>query len=78
MKYELTREQLIELADCIATCKMKPDEACEYIVSTAYDMQEKEDARIVWPTDNRIDTIGQNGNDGLHYNEAVKAGVYES
>lgn len=31
-----------------------------------------------WPTDNRIDVIGQNGNDGLHYNEAVKSGVYES
>lgn len=31
-----------------------------------------------WPTDERINAIGQNGNDGLHYNEAVKAGVYES
>lgn len=49
MKYELTREQLIELAECIATCSLTPDEACEYIVSTAYDMQKKEDARIVWP-----------------------------
>lgn len=31
-----------------------------------------------WPTDDRISAIGQNGNDGLHYVEAVKAGVYES
>lgn len=31
-----------------------------------------------WPTDERINAIGQNGNDGLHYGEAVKAGVYES
>lgn len=31
-----------------------------------------------WPTDERINAIGQNGNDGLHYDEAVKEGVYES
>lgn len=33
---------------------------------------------VDWPTNERIDAIGQNGNDGLHYDEAVKAGVYES
>lgn len=83
MKYELTREQLIELAECIATCNLTPDEACEYIVSTAYDMQKKEDARIVWPTEERIERIGQNGGDGIHheqidYNKVIETGVYES
>ncbi len=78
MKYELTREQLIELAECIATCNLTPSESCEYILSTAADMQEKEDARIVWPeSDERINTIAVNGNDGIHYDKVSKAGVYD-
>ena len=31
-----------------------------------------------WPTDERINAIGQNGNDGAHYGAVVKAGVHES
>lgn len=30
-----------------------------------------------WPDDKRIDAIGQNGNDGLHY-KAIKAGLYDT
>ena len=36
-----------------------------------------EENKQEWPDDKRIDEIGQNGNDGLHY-KAVKAGLYDT
>lgn len=77
MKYELTREQLEEMVQCIVINHLDVDEAMEYALSVCSAFT-CDDAEVIWPTDNRIDAIGQNGNDGLHYNEAVKAGVYES
>jgi uncharacterized protein YabN with tetrapyrrole methylase and pyrophosphatase domain len=31
-----------------------------------------------WPTDERIDAIGQNGGDGAHYDKVKDTGVYEA
>lgn len=44
---------------------------------------EKQITEFDWPSEERIERIGQNGNDGLvyeseAYKKAVKAGVYES
>lgn len=77
MKYELTREQLEEMVLCIVQCHLNEDDAMEYALSVCSAFT-CDDAEVVWLTDDRIDAIGQNGNDGLHYNEAIKAGVYES
>lgn len=77
MKYELIREQLEEMVQGIVTNHLDLDEAMEYALSVCSAFT-CDDAEVVLPTDDRIDAIGQNGNDGLHYNEAVKAGVYES
>ena len=77
MKYELTREQLEEMVQCIVINHLDADEAMEYALSVCGEWA-CDDAEVVWPTNDRIDAIGQNGNDGLHYGEAVKAGVYES
>lgn len=59
MKYELTREQLEEIACCIVDCDLDRDEACEYALSVAME--------CTWPDESRIDAIGQNGGDGAHY-----------
>jgi hypothetical protein len=77
MKYQLTRAQLEEMVLCIVHNHLDEDEAMEYALSVCGEWS-CDDAEVVWPTDDRIDAIGQNGNDGLHYNDAVKAGVYES
>ena len=78
MKYELTREQLEEMVLCIVQCHLNEDEAMEYALSVCSAFT-CDDAEVVWPeSDDRINAIAVNGNDGLHYGEAVKAGVYES
>lgn len=78
MKYELTAPQLAEIAQCISINDLTPDEACDYVMSVAEEMQEIEDAVIEWPEESRIERIGQNGNNGEHYLVAHKAGVYEA
>lgn len=78
MKYQLTREQLEEMVQCIVINHLDVDEAMEYALSVCSAFT-CDDAEVVdWPTESRIDAIGQNGNDGLHYGEAVKSGAYES
>ena len=49
-------------------------------------MKQETETKIVesdWPSEERINAIGQNGGDGIHheqlaYNKAIDAGVYES
>ncbi len=65
MKYELTVDQLIEIAQCISHNELNADEACDYIMAVADEMNGVE--YVEWPTEERIDAIGQNGNEGLHY-----------
>lgn len=43
MKYELTKEQLLEIADCIAINNLSADEACNYIIAVALEMQDVEE-----------------------------------
>ena len=33
---------------------------------------------VDWPTESRIDAIGQNGGDGAHYDKVTNTGVYEA
>jgi hypothetical protein len=68
--YNLTREQLEEMVICIVQCHLDEDEAMEYALSMC--------GEFTWPDESRIDIIGTNGNDGLHYGKAVEAGVYDS
>lgn len=44
---------------------------------------EKQITEFDWPTEERIERIGQNGGDGIHheqiaYNKVIETGVYES
>tara|TARA_S200002703_G_scaffold67586_2_gene58783 strand:- start:3443 stop:3664 length:222 start_codon:yes stop_codon:yes gene_type:complete len=73
MKYELTPEQLEEMVLCIVHNQLGEDEAMDYAASVCLEFMGSEE----WPDDSRIDVIGQNGNDGLHYAQAHKAGVYD-
>ena len=65
MKYELTRDQLEEIACCIVDCGLDRDEACDYALSVAMEMTADEAQE--WPDESSIDAIGQNGGDGAHY-----------
>ncbi|MGB3724283.1 MAG: hypothetical protein WA981_00815 [Glaciecola sp.] len=67
MKYELTKQQLEEMVLCIVHNHLDENEAMEYALSVCGEFT-SEDAELVdWPDDRRISAIGQNGNDGLHY-----------
>lgn len=75
MKYEITRDQLEEMVLCIVHNHLDEDEAIEYALSfcSAFTC----DDAVDWPTDERIEAIGQNGNDGLHYSKVHESGVYD-
>ena len=45
MKYELTKDQLIEIAQCIAINNLSADEACDYILVVALEMQDVEEVK---------------------------------
>lgn len=78
MKYELTREQLEEMVQCIVINHFDVDEAMEYALSICGAFT-CEDAEVVWPeSDERINAIAVNGNDGLHYDKVTNTGVYEA
>lgn len=83
MKYQLTREQLEEMVLCIVDNHLDQSEAMEYALSVCGEWA-CDDAEVVWPeSDERIDIIGVNGNDGLvyqseAYQKAIEAGVYDS
>lgn len=83
MKYQLTRAQLEEMVLCIVHNHLDENEAMEYALSVCGEFI-CEDAELVdWPSEERINAIGQNGGDGIHheqlaYNKAIDAGVYES
>ncbi len=76
MKYELTKEQLEEMVLCIVHNQLDEDEAMEYAVSVCGEFATC-DAEVIWPDDSRINAIGQNGNDGLHYGLVKDSGVYD-
>ena len=42
MKYELTLEQLYEIAGCISDCNLDAEEACDYIRDVAEQMNDIE------------------------------------
>lgn len=66
MKYELTKKQLEEMVLCIVDNQLDQDEAMEYALSVCGEFA-CENAELVWPDESRIDRIGQNGNEGYHY-----------
>ena len=80
-----------ELGDCLVVLTIIAnlcDTSAEICLQRAWDKISKRNGKTVngvfvkesdsWPDDRRIDAIGQNGNDGLHYAQAHKAGVYEA
>ncbi len=78
MKYELTREQLEEMVQGIVTNHLDEDEAMEYALSVCGEFT-CDGAEVVWPeSDDRINAIAVNGNNGEHYAAVVKSGVYET
>ena len=78
MKYELTREQLEEMIQCIVINHLDVDEAMEYALSVCSAFT-CDDAEVVWPeSDERINAIAVNGNDGLHYDKVLESGLYDS
>ena len=77
MKYELTREQLEEMVLCIVHNHLDEDEAMEYALSICGAFT-CDGAEVIWPTDERINVIGQNGNNGEHYDKVTNTGVYEA
>jgi hypothetical protein len=72
MKYELTREQLEEMVQCIVINHLDLDEAMEYALSVCSAFT-CDDAEVVWP-----EKSGDNMEFTHLTGEAVKAGVYES
>ena len=77
MNYQLTREQLEEMVLCIVDNHLNQDEAMEYALSVCGEFT-AQGAEVVWPeSDRRIDIVGSNGNDGLHYAMVTQAGVYD-
>lgn len=78
MKYELTRAQLEEMVFCIVDNHLDQSEAMEYALSVCGEFIAG-DAEVVWPeSEQRINAIAVNGNDGLHYDKVTNAGVYEA
>jgi hypothetical protein len=82
MKYELTKEQLEEMVLCIVHNHLDEDEAMEYAMSVCVEFTTS-DAVTIWPTEERIEAIGQNGGDGIHhqvlaYQKVIESGVYEA
>ena len=72
MKYELTREQLEEMVECIVINHLDVDEAMEYALSVCSAFT-CDDADVIWP-----EKSGDNMEFTHLTGEAVKAGVYES
>ena len=62
---------------CIVHNHLNEDEAMEYALSVCGEFA-SEEAEVVWPaTDERINAIAVNGNDGLHYHKVTYAGLYD-
>ena len=77
MKYHLTRQQLEEMVLCIVDNHLDQSEAMEYALSVCGEWAC--DDEVVWPeSDDRINTIAVNGNDGLHYDKIAESGLYDS
>lgn len=72
MKYELTREHLEEMVQCIVHNHLDEDEAMEYALSVCGAFT-CDDAEVVWP-----EKSGDNMEFTHLTGESVKAGVYES
>lgn len=72
MKYELTREQLEEMVQCIVVNHLNVDEAMEYALSVCGEFT-CDGAEVIWP-----EKSGDNMEFTHLTGEAVKAGVYES
>lgn len=46
MKYEITRDQLIEIVQCIVQCDLSEDEACDYALSVIEEMNDIEEVGL--------------------------------
>lgn len=46
MKYEITKDQLFEIAMCIAHCDLSEDEACDYALSVVEEMNDIQELEL--------------------------------